>query len=196
MRTKGGRIRTSVVLAVLMLGAYGAGKASAQSLADVARQEADRRNQAQAGRVYTNEDLDATAPADVQPAAPPPQTSEPAAPESTTKPSGVVIQEIKGALNINAPAAASNRDEKYWRKRSRDMRENLARVRANIAAAELRLTALEGGAQTPATTHDREVTASALKQLRAEEVTRNQDMAQLKTFAASQKVPAEWLELE
>ena len=76
------------------------------------------------------------------------------------------------------------------------MRENLAKVRANIAAAERRLAALEGGSQTPAAAREREATTTTLKQLRSEEIMRNQDMAQLKTFAAGQKVPPAWLELE
>ena len=62
MRTDGW-IRATSVAAVLMLIAFEAGTASAQSLGDVARQEAERRNQqAQTGKTYTNEDLDAVAP--------------------------------------------------------------------------------------------------------------------------------------
>ena len=194
MRTDG-RIRVNVIATVLLLGGF-AGNASSQTLGDVARQEAARRNQqTQAGRTYTNEDLDAVPAADAQTPTP---ADTPAASPSVTKPSGVVVQEdaTKGTLNINAPEAASNRDEKSWRKRSRDMRENLARARANIAAAERRLAALDEGPQTPAAAREREVIATTLKQLRSEEVMRNQDMAQLKTFAAGQKVPPEWLELE
>ena len=195
MRTNG-RIGGIVIATALMLGGFAVGNASSQSLGDVARVEAERRNQqTQTGRVYTNDDLDAVAAPDAQAATP---TDAPAAPPSITKPSGVVVQEdpSKGTLNINAPEAASNRDEKYWRKRSRDMRENLARVRTNIAAAERRLTALDDGPQTPAAAREREAITTTLKQLRSEEIMRNQDMAQLKTFAAGQKVPPGWLELE
>ena len=186
--------RFNVIAAVLLLGGW-AGDASSQSLGDVAKQEAERRQQTQPGKTYTNEDLDAL-PAPDAPAEAPAQV--PAAPPSTTKPSGVVVQEdaTKGTLNINAPEAANNRDEKYWRKRSRDMRENMAKVRANIAAAERRLAALEQGPQTANAARERQTAETALKQLRAEEVMRNQDMAQLKTFAAGQKVPPAWLELE
>jgi len=192
-----GRNRSALMLtAALALWAVTIGDAAAQSLGDVARLEAERRNQqAQADKVYTNEDLDEVAAPDAQVPAP---TEAPAAAPSITKPNGVSIQENpgKGTLNINAPEAASNRDEKYWRKRSRDMRENLAKARANIAAAERRLAALDAGAQTPATARERETITTTLKQLRSEEVMRNQDMAQLKTFAAGQKVPPAWLELE
>jgi hypothetical protein len=195
MRTDG-RDPVRVVTTMLVLCVLKAGYAGAQSLGDVARLEAERRNQsAEAGRVYTNEDLDAVPSPDAQA---PPQTETPAAAPSTAKPSGVVVQENpgKGTLNINAPEAPNNRDEKYWRKRSRDMRENMARVRANIAAAERRLAALDQGPQTPAAAREREAAATAIKQLRSEENMRNQDMAQLKTFAAGQKVPPAWLELE
>ena len=170
--------------------------ASAQSLGDVARQESERRNQqAEAGKTYTNEDLDAVeSPATPPPAAP----AAVAAPSTTTtKSNGVVMQETgKGTININAPEAKNNRNEAYWRKRSRDMRENLARVRANIAAAEQRLAALEQAPPTPASARERQAAETALKQLHTEESMRNTDMAQLKTFAAGQKVPPEWLELD
>jgi hypothetical protein len=195
MRTDGPN-PAQVATTLLMLCLFEVGQAGAQSLGDVARLEAERRNQnAEAGRVYTNDDLDAVAAPDAQP---PAQTETPAAASSTTKPSGVVIEENpgKGTLNINAPEAPNNRDEKYWRKRSRDMRENIARVRANIAAAERRLTALDQGPQTPGAAREREAATTTLKQLRSEENMRNQDIAQLKTFAAGQKVPPAWLEFE
>ena len=195
MRTDGW-IHASVA-AVLILVAFEAGTASAQSLGDVARQEAERRNQqAQAGKTYTNEDLDAVAPPET-PATPAP-ASEPAPLATTTKPSGVVIQEnpTKGTLNINAPPAASNRDEQYWRRRSKDLRARLAALRANIAATQKRLAALEAGPQTPAAARERTLTAATLSSLQSDLKLRNDDIAQLRTFAESQKVPPAWLELE
>jgi len=193
MRTDGG-MRVTVVAAALTFAVGAATPASAQSLGDVARQESERRQQTQSGKTYTNEDLDAVESS----ATPAPAAAAPAAPPTTTtKPSGVVMQETgKGTININAPEAANNRDEKYWRKRSRDMRENIARVRANIAAAEQRLAKLEQAPETPATLRERQAAETALKQLRSEENMRNTDMAQLKTFAAGQKVPPEWLEFD
>ena len=196
MRTDGW-IRATSVAAVLMLIAFEAGTASAQSLGDVARQEAERRNQqAQTGKTYTNEDLDAVAPSET-PATPAPATG-PAPPITTTKPSGVVIQEdpTKGTLNINAPPTESNRDEQYWRRRSRDLRGRLAALKANVAATQKRLTALENGPQTPAAARERTLTAATLSSLQSDLKLRNDDIAQLRTFAESQKVPPAWLELE
>jgi hypothetical protein len=196
MRTDGW-IRATSVAAVLMLIAFGAGTASAQSLGDVARQEAERRNQqAEASKTYTNEDLDAVAPP--QTSATPAPATEPAPLITTTKPSGVVIQEdpTKGTLNINAPPAASNRDEKYWRRRSRDLRERLAALRANIVATQKRLATLEAGPQTPAAARERTLTAVTLSSLQSDLQLRNDDIAQLRTIAESQKVPPAWLELE
>jgi len=196
MRTDGWMQATSVA-AVLMLVGLAAGAASAQSLGDVARQEAERRNQqAQGTKTYTNEDLDAVAPPET-PATPAPAT-EPPPLVTTTKPSGVVIQEnpAKGTLNINAPPAASNRDEQYWRRRSRDLRGRLAALRANIVATQKRLEALEAGPQTPAAAKERTLTASMLESLQSDLKLRNDDIAQLRTFAESQKVPPAWLELE
>jgi hypothetical protein len=188
----------NLIAVVFVAGALDARIAAAQSLGAVARQEADRRNQqAQGGKVYTNEDLDALPPADA-PAAPAEPPKEPAAPVTTTKPSGVVIEENpgKGTLNMNAPAPASNRDEKYWRRRSRDLRQRLAALNTNIATTQQRLAALEDGPQTPAATRDRQALTTALEQLRGDLHLRNEDIAQLRTFAESQKVPPAWLELE
>lgn len=195
MRTDGW-IHASVV-AVLILVAFEAGTASAQSLGDVARQEAERRNQqAEASKTYTNEDLDAVASPEM--AATPAPATEPAPLITTTKPSGVVIQEdpTKGTLNINAPPAASNRDEKYWRRRSRDLRDRLAAMRANIVATQKRLAALEAGPQTPAAARERTLTTATLAGLQNDLKLRNDDIAELRTFAESQKVPPAWLELE
>jgi hypothetical protein len=186
------------ILLGLMLGVCSAVSASGQTLGDIARIEAERRNQqAQAGKVYTNEDLDPTAtpsaPAEAAPAA-----TSPAPQRTVTGPNGVVMKEdpAKGTININAPPAASSRDEKYWRRRSKDMRESLARTRANIAATQQRLSVLEASPQTAGTAHERGVLTTTLKQLQAEEAMRNADIAQLRTFAASQNVPPAWLELD
>ena len=195
MRTDS-QIQATSVRALLIV-ALAAGTASAQSLGDVARQEAERRNQqAQTGKTYTNEDLDAVAPSET-PETPAPAT-EPAPLVTTTKPSGVVIQEnpTKGTLNINATPAASNRDEQYWRRRSKDLRARLAGLRANIAATQKRLAALEAGPQTPAAERERTLTAATLSSLQSDLKLRNDDIAQLRTFAESQKVPPAWLELE
>ena len=188
-------MRSTMIAAGLTLTVCAAAPASAQSLGDVARQESERRNQqAESGKTYTNEDLETVGSSATPLPAP---VAVPAPPTTTTKSNGVVMQETgKGTININAPDAKNNRDENYWRKRSRDMRENLVRVRANIAAAEQRLAALEKGPQTAAAARERQAAETALKQLRSEENMRNTDMAQLKTFAAGQKVPAEWLEFE
>jgi hypothetical protein len=196
MRTDS-RMQATSAAAVLILVVLAADTASAQSLGDVARREAERRNQqARAGKTYTNEDLDAVAPSET-PATPAPAT-EPAPLITTTKPSGVVIQEdpTKGTLNINAPPAASNRDEQYWRRRSRDLRARLAALRANIAATQKRLDALEAGPQTPAAARERTLTTATLSSLQSDLKLRNDDIAQLRTFAESQKVPPAWLELE
>lgn len=189
-------MRTGLVAAGLTFVLCNAGTVSAQSLGDVARQESERRSQqAQSGKTYTNEDLDAVESSATPPPAAPAAVAAP--PTTTTNSNGVVMQETgKGTININAPEAKNNRDENYWRKRSRDMRENLARVRANIAAAQQRIAALEQAAPTPANARERQAAETALKQLRTEESMRNTDMAQLKTFAAGQKVPPEWLQFD
>jgi hypothetical protein len=188
------RTNRNFLIALIAIAGSAHGVAT-QSLGDIARREAERRNQVEAGRTYTNEDLAAVDPAQA-PAVAPARSEEPAAPAPATKPSGVTVREdpANGTVNINAPEAEKNRDEGYWRKRAKNARDRLATVNANIAAAQRRLTELESAPQTPATVRERELAAAALAQLQADAKLRNDDIAQMRTFAESQKVPAAWLE--
>lgn len=191
-------VRASVIAIFLVTG-WPDRSLSSQSLGEVARREAERREQLRSGRVYTNEDL-----AKVDPALPAPKVEQsPAATDETSsepKPdlSGVGVQDnpATGGTNTNAPPAVGNRDENYWRRRSRDLRGRLAAVSANIAVTEGRLADLETKPPTPATARERELAAKALTQLQSERQLRHDDIAQLRTFAESQKVPPAWLELE
>src|SRR4051812_23627726 len=93
------------LLALIMLGS-----ASAQSLGDLARDEAARRKATAAGKVYTNADLPAAEPS--------PTAATPASPAQTASPSS---SSSAASGKDTAPAKAgsktepSKKDEAYWR---------------------------------------------------------------------------------
>lgn len=205
MRTSRGMCRT-VAVAALLVAAFDARITWSQSLGDVARREQERRTQVTSGRVYTNEDLAKVEPspsAPAQPAtAPEPSQSapaqEPAARETAprTDASGFIAEEDRATGKVNmksATPARPKRDEQYWRTRAKNMRELLAKVYADIAAAEARLKALDAAPQTPATAREREVLNARLTELRADVRLRNDDVAQLRTLAEGAKIPLEWI---
>lgn len=181
--------------------------AYSQSLGDVARREAERRKDVAApGRVYTNEDLgNVEQPQAAQPTTPQSQSSEstpaqePASSVETSQGTvpGTVIEEdpVTGQTNIKTTVPARvKRDEQYWRGRAKDVRDRLAKTNADLAAAQARLAALDAGPQTPATAREREVVAATVHRLESEARYRNDDVAKLRTFAESLKVPPDWLQ--
>jgi hypothetical protein len=102
----------------------------AQSLGDVARKEESRRKRvAKSGKLYTNESLKGSGdPAPAPGAAPTPSstpsTSEPSQPEA-------------------APAdPGPRRDQKYWRERITEARDNLDRSKSFEEALQSRINAL------------------------------------------------------
>ena len=124
---------------------------SAQSLGDVARREAERRQQVTSGKVYTNGDL-----APVDPAStPPPQapvervgatggesparSSQPPG-SSTGKEPGQGVHHVKGR---------EKRDEHYWRTLIRGLRARVEKAKGEVAAQEARLAEIDGGPADP-----------------------------------------------
>jgi hypothetical protein len=178
-------------LLVLALAPQAAG---AQSLADVARLEAQRRKQVKSGRVITNADL---GPADSAPAQAPPTASPAAAPAEAT----AVPPEAKGGdgtagePDAVAPAPAKpreKRDEQYWRNRARDLRERLAKVEADVAGAESRVSDIDAQPGPAGAAAERQVMAAALARLQAEAQARREELDRFEAFARASNVPAEW----
>jgi hypothetical protein len=105
--------------------------ASAQSLADVARKEGQRRKDQPAAKVYTNETLRA----DITPSAP---STPPTAP-------GAESSSPAGTAAAPSPTPGEDepkKDEAYWRGRIRAAREQLERSQAFAAALESQINAL------------------------------------------------------
>lgn len=139
----------SIVLAVWVVG--GAVPARAQSLAEVAQQEAARRRAfGSSGKTYTNSDLRPVQPPSAAPA--PPVTaagdsadlSAAAASSSDVEAGSGNPSEIRGD-EIKPPAdadPASTRGEEYWRKRMGDIREQLERDTSYAEAMQTRVDML------------------------------------------------------
>ncbi len=152
-----------------------AGTASAQSLADVARQEAHRRMSiVAAGRVYRNADLPAPPAIEAQPAAaglsplPEPGT-QPAAPSPVEAPS------------------FDDRDERYWRDRGSALNRRLDSTRADLAAVNAHLGTLAGPSQ------ERTLTEAARRTVEADQRALEDDLQELQAQASAARVPLVWL---
>jgi hypothetical protein len=123
------RLHTTALLTALLLGA-GASWGSAQSLADVARKEEERRQTIKApSKTYTNKDLVGSG-SDVVPPLPAP------APASTTP--AASASDADPAPKSKEPA----KDQAYWSNRMKGLQTQLDRDQTLLAALESRVNAL------------------------------------------------------
>jgi hypothetical protein len=195
-------IRVSVAIALMVAGAGGA---QAQSLAEVAREEAARRKTvATPGRVYTNNDLrpDFTRPA------PPPATPEStsaaghgaaAAPEAGAAAAGAT----QGTAQGTAPGAAQGgdlRDQAYWSSRMADARAKVDRSQAFAQALQNRIDMLwtdfvnrGDPVQQRAIEQDRNKALAELETLKREIEANRKAVADIEDEARRAGVPAGWL---
>jgi len=108
--------------------------ASAQSLGEVARQEAARRKDVKAPvKVFTNDNLKV-----VPPAAPPATQGEPGA--QPAAPAGAAPAEATSEKPPDAPDPT--KDPEYWRKRMTDARQNRDRNAFLLEAVQSRINGL------------------------------------------------------
>lgn len=132
--------RVRLIAAALVLLAWGAllaSSAQAQSLADVARKEEDRRKSTPSpARVYTNKDLNA-APAGSPPSAVP-AAPAPGADSSAAKAAGA--DATKGGKTPGATAGV--RDQAFWANRLKALQDTLARDENYADAMQTRINAL------------------------------------------------------
>ena len=126
--------RQAVIVGVAMAASYlgiMVVPAAGQTLAEVARQEAERRKTIESGRTFTNEDLG--------PERPPPESASvaptagsPAAPNAADETTDTDSSAEKGV----PVKAREKRDEQYWRTRTADYDKRLTRIRNDIAAMQ------------------------------------------------------------
>jgi|SRR5688572_2054311 len=195
-------VRAAAAAACLWL-AFAA-DAPAQSLGNVAREEAARRNKvATSGKAYTNANLEP---------APPPAVAAPAsaAPASQAGASG---QAPSGAAAPAAgtPAAKSDKkgdpdkkddkkDEKYWRERLKATREAKARAESFAEALQSRINALstdfvnrDDPAQRGVIAADRQKALDELARVKKEVQDHTKALADLQTEARREGVPPGWV---
>lgn len=184
----------SAAATVIVLVGY-ATSASPQSLGDVARQEAERREQVTSGKVYTNGDL---APVDTA-STPTPQTSAAPLPPSAGEPADsqrAASQAPPGNNPGKEPVmvkAREKRDEQYWRNLMKDLRARIARANANVAAQEARLAEIDGGEQTPTRARERQDVTESLTRAQSAARSLTEELTRFTTRAQMEKVPAEWI---
>lgn len=131
-------MRASLIAATLLFTCAAA--ASAQSLADVARKEGQRRQGAPAApKTYTNQDLK------------PVRTTEAATPADGSTPDNAATDAAKsappGAVAVKEAGPAAERpgevkDQAYWTKRIAALREQLGRDETYLEAMQTRVNAL------------------------------------------------------
>ena len=164
-------MRPPVMVGMLLM--IGAGTASAQSLADVARQEANRRMSVVAsGRVYTNADLP------VLPPEPVPAAETSSLPKAGAEP----VAPLEATV-----ASFDDRDERYWRDRGNALNLRVESTRADVAAVKANLDTL------PVSSPERTLTEAALRTVEADLGALEDDWQELQAQASAAKVPLFWL---
>ena len=174
-----------------------------QSLADVARQEKERRasiTEAEKAKVYTNDDLRAggrLTTGSSRPAA----TTQPDGPDGVEAP--VPDQEAVPASAVVAPSSEEGgpRDqEEYWRTRIASTRE--AKDRAELMAAALQnrvdglwaeFTAVDDPNQRTLVEQQRQQALAELDNVQAQVETLDQEVGNIREEARRAGVPAGWL---
>jgi hypothetical protein len=172
--------------------------ASGQSLAEVAKREAQRRAAAGAAapaRVYTNSDL---TPDFTKPPAPP-DAPKPAAPSTEAKPAENTPLQAETAVDHRQtpteetePTPRDMKGEEYWRTRAAQMRTRLSAQQGRVNALAARMMAL-ASAQSPAEQQEREVTGNALESARADLSSLEAEWAKFEAQAQAQDIPAAWI---
>jgi len=172
----------------------GAGPARAQSLADVAKKEADRRKAAGAAekpvpkKVYTNDDLKA---------APPPS------PGSITTPASADAKDASKDAAAQKEAAKKPEEEKgeeYWRQRMGQAREELRRNEMFREALQTRINSLttdfsarDDPYQRAKLADDRQKAVGEMARVTEEIETLKKQMADIEEEARQAGVPPGWL---
>ena len=178
-----------------------AAAADAQSLGDVARQEAERRKAISApGKVYTNGSL-RNEPAPAVPATATPAPADAATPAAPTDPAA------PGSPDPSAPGTAAPGDtppvaqtEADWRKRVATIRDSLTRLQTFSEALQSRINALtadfvnrDDPAQREVVAADRQKALAELDRVKQEIAQQQKALVALQDEARRAGVPAGWV---
>ena len=201
-------MRVPVLVLVGILAA--AASASAQSLADVARKESDRREVVKgSGKTYTNSDLksvpqpkDAVAePAATDPADATKSDDEPAAKTAEDAPDAKAGADAAAKPDASKDGAAKEtRDQAWWSKRMADLKEQLERDQTFREALQNRIDALstdfvnrDDPAQRNVIANDRQKALAELERVKKAIEEGRKAIPALEEEARREGVPAGWL---
>jgi hypothetical protein len=191
--------RTAILFSLGLLA--NAAAAYSQSLADVARQEAERRKSVNSqARVYTNEDLGAPAPAPAGAPTAPSAGSTPAKKASAESDSAAKGAATAGGAEIEPPTEKAKsepnkfRDEQHWRERARSYRDKLDKLRSDVAAIQSRVESLRAGAQTPANASELKLAEQDLVKYKNQLGYIEKEWSGIEQKAREDNVPATWLQ--
>jgi hypothetical protein len=186
----------AVAASLLLAGAA----AQAQSLADVARQEQERRKTiAEPARVYTEADVQKNAP--LTTAAARPQAASPAASgDAATPPASADGGKAADAAAAGAKDQAPPRDEAAWRGKLDQARDDLARSRRLLSAMEQQLVSLGiqsasaqiTGQKGPDESRQQE-SAREVERLRADVQKYSEALSKLEGDARASGIPPGWV---
>jgi hypothetical protein len=199
-----------VFAAFLAFSVAGLASASAQSLADVARQEGARRQTVATGKSYSDQDLKPTGrvPAVASSQAAP--DADAASPDTSVDQAGTDTADAS-APDTDATSASDKtdkadnktsdvKDEKYWSKRMASLREQLERDKTFQQALQSRIDALttdfvnrDDPAQRGQIAADRQKTLAELDRLRKAVEADTRAIPELEDEARRSGVPAGWL---
>jgi DNA repair exonuclease SbcCD ATPase subunit len=176
-----------LILAALLVGTT-AGSVYAQSLADVAKKEEERRKKAPApAKVYTNKDLSPT-----PPAPPPAASTTPAAPPAAGKDDKAAADKDKE----KEPA----KDQAYWSGRLKVLQTQLDRdstfadaLQSKINALTTDFSARDDPAQRAVIERDRQKSIAELNRLQKAIADDKKAIADLQEEARRAGVPPGWL---
>ena len=183
-----------VVSAVLLSLGVTAGPLAAQSLADVARQEQDRRKAIKKpAKVLTNKDLGAPLPATGTAATP--ATGVPGTPGSTD-----ADKSKPGANGTEKKAEEPAKDQASWSGRAKDLQTQLDRDQTFAVAMQSRINALttqytnqSDPAQQAVLASDRQKSVAELNRLTKQIEADKKAIADLQEEARRAGVPSGWL---
>lgn len=188
---------------LLILTSAGLASASAQSLADVARKETERRQGVKdvGGKTWTNQDLKTVAAAPVETAAPDANATAVPGAEADAPPSAADAKASpKPEGSAKSDEKAEVKDQAYWAKRMSDLKEQLERDETFREALQNRIDSLtsdfvnrDDPAQRTQIADSRQKALSELDRVKKAIEQGKRAIPELEEEARRDGVPAGWL---